>query len=740
MQLTEISITGRVQGVGFRPFIYKLAQQFGLKGEVYNDDRGVVIKLMYDSEIPRFLDAVSTRHPQEAYIEDLQQRSIDSEQIYTGFSITQSIADAAHKTVTIPIDLGLCKECEEELFDPKNRRYLYPFISCTHCGPRYTMISELPYDRPKTSMRHFPMCPKCQEEYDDPNDSRFHAQPIGCFECGPTLTLKDRGMQELANGDKAIHQTILALKSGKIVALKGLGGYHLLCDAQNSNSVRELRKRKRRPHKPFALMLPSLEMAKAVADLDQHDRRQLHSSRRPILLAKRKAASKIAPEVAPQSDKLGIFLPYTPLHAILLKALTHPVVVTSANISGHPLCYTEEDIRKLADVWDLCLDHDRDILNPCDDSVIMSLPQHNSVIRRSRGMAPTPFVLPKKLSQKVLAVGGNQKNSVAIAFDNKVVISPYIGDIDSPDSVTLFQKQIDDLCRLYDFTPELIVCDKHPHYFPTQWAKQNPLPHKEVQHHYAHILSVMIDNDINEEVMGIAFDGTGLGDDGTLWGGEFFHARYDGYERIAHLKPLKLLGASQAIKEPRRVALSLLFEHFGQEALKLDHPVIREFGKEELTLLFHAYEKSLNTPLTSSMGRLFDAVAALGNLCMVQTFEGQSGQIMESLDDPSIQGHYPFTLRDQEIDYTPMIDPILQEKEPRRIVALFLNTVVEMVAAIVKEEKRPLVFSGGVFQNRALMIRLLKRFPDAKYAHNIPCNDGGLALGQIASLLGNGDA
>ncbi len=731
----KITVYGTVQGVGFRPFVYTLADSFGLKGSVCNTGEGVEILLDASKEdIKRFLKALQSKHPPLASIDGVDIEQV-APQVFDDFRIIQTRTDA-NKSVRIPPDISICKACEKELFDPTNRRYRYPFITCTHCGVRYSIIEKLPYDRQNTSMRFFAMCKKCEAEYNNPLDRRYHAQPIGCFECGPSLELIIDGVRLQKSSDEIINNALKLLLEGKIIALKGVGGYHLMCDATNEAAVMRLRERKKRPTKPFAVMVRDLAMARELAYISKKEEELLASKERPVVIVKMK---KKLEGIAPNISYIGLFLPYTPLHLLLLDAIKRPVVATSANISNEPICTNKEELEKLQGVYDAIIDHNREIVNGSDDSVAMVVQEQTVMLRRARGYAPASIKLPFKVEKKTLAVGANQKNTIAIAFENQAILSPHIGDLSTIDSLAYYKKNIDTLKRIYDFTPQLIAHDKHPAYESTQFANElkmqnSKLITKAVQHHYAHILGVMAEKKIQGKVFGVAFDGTGYGDDGKLWGGEFMVCDYSGYERVAHLRYFKLLGGEKAIKEPRRVALALLFDRYKESALNLQTPTTALFTQTELRTHYLAWQKNLNAPQSSSMGRLFDAVASLLGVSQVMSFEGESGMLLEELYDLSIKEYYPFGFDGKTIDILPMIEALVQEQDKTVAVSKFFNTVVEMVATIYTDySDLPLVFSGGVFQNRVLLELLLTRFPKALIPNSIPPNDGGIALGQISS-------
>ena len=731
----KITITGTVQGVGFRPFIYALSQRYLVTGTVSNNSKGVEIYLNADGiTFKQFLTAVEYEYPPLASIDSIQHEELEY-QPFDSFQIidTQEIGKV---TVNIPPDVSICSECEEELFDATNRRYGYPFITCTHCGVRYSIIYDLPYDRVNTSMKFFKMCSACEDEYNNPLDRRYHAQPIGCHDCGPLLSLYDDSIKPMmVTQQNMIDQVVKLLEKGNIVAVKGVGGYHLMCDAMNEEAIAKLRERKQRPTKPFAVMVRDMAMAKELACISEREEELLTSKERPIVIVGMRATHPTG--IAPNISRIGLFLPYTPLHLLILNKLNRPLVATSANVTDEPICTNLEDLEKLQGVYDYVLEHNRDIVNGCDDSVLMVVKEQQVILRRARGYAPASIKLPFELEYNVLSLGANQKNTIAIGFDNQVILSPHIGDLDSIGSVEYYKKNIETLERMYDFKADVIAHDMHPQYESTKYAKRCIGKHtlREVQHHYVHILAVMAEKSLTGKVFGVAFDGTGYGDDGNLWGGEFMLCDYEGYERVAHLEYFKLLVGAKAIKEPRRVALSLLFDLYGKEALKLDTQTIQAFSTTELHTHFIAWKKGLNAPLSSSMGRLFDAVASLLGICQVMSFEGESGMMLEELYDNSTVGDYTFGYKDGKIDILPLLKEMLNEDNIAIAVSKFFHTLVEIIAVVYAPYDLPLVLSGGVFQNKVLLELVLERFPEAIISNDVPPNDGGIALGQVASLL-----
>ena len=724
---SKLTIKGTVQGVGFRPFIYKLAQKYSLKGTISNSSNGVEILINCSDDIlDRFISYIRENRPPLSKIDSLETCEVEYRE-FKDFQIIET-KKGGDIFANIPPDISICKECEAELFDSNNRRYLYPFITCTNCGVRYSIIYDLPYDRVNTSMKFFQMCKACEAEYKNPLDRRYHAEPIGCWECGVSLSLWKKSKELKIDSKKLVDKSVELLKEGNILAIKGVGGYHLVCDASNLKVVERLRERKNRPTKPFAIMVRDIKMAKELAYINQTEEKLLTSKERPIVLLKSKRENTL---IAPNISKIGLFLPYTPLHLLILQKLNSPIVATSANITDEPIATNRESIEKLSSIYDYLLDNNREIVNGCDDSVVMVVKNQTIFVRRARGYTPVSIELPFMLEKKVLAVGANQKSTIAIGFDNHVILSPHIGDLNGIKSVEYFRENIENLKRIYRFEPEVVVYDKHPNYESTKYAKSLNIEKREIQHHYAHILGVMAEKGLTQKVLGVAFDGTGFGDDKRLWGGEFMVCDYNSYERVAHLNYFKLLGGERAIKEPKRVALSLLFDVFGEKVFELDTPTIRAFKKSELKTQYIMWQKGLNSPFSSSIGRLFDAVASLSGVCQVMSFEGESGMRMEEFYLKEIREHYPFSIKDEVIDILPMIREIVKEKNPKIAISKFFNTLIEIIDTIYKKYNLPLVISGGVFQNRVLLELLFGKIPDTIISNRVPPNDGGIALGQI---------
>jgi len=737
----KLTITGIVQGVGFRPFVYQLALRHHLNGYIVNNTSGVDVEVEGNEDaVSHFIDALKNELPPLARIDSLVS-AVGKFRDYSDFKILESVTQK-NKSALVSPDISICDNCLQEMHDPNNRRYAYPFINCTDCGPRYSIMKTLPYDRPHTSMQNFEMCEACYHEYTDPLDRRFHAQPISCPECGPTLTLRSTDGKELAINNDALMLTANAIRQGNIVALKGLGGFHLICDASNSNTVEKLRQRKQRAAKPFAVMFPDINMIKNSVKISALETEHIISKEKPIVIVPKKDENSISDLVAPGIDRLGVFLPYTPLHHLLLKELKTPIVATSANLSDEPIIRdSSELVQKLGAVVDLVLDNDRDIVNANDDSVVQVAGSEKITLRMSRGYAPQSMKLPFKSKKKILAVGANQKNSIALIYDDTLIMSPYIGDMNSLEAFEYFERTLKTFKGFYDFEPDVIVYDKHPEYMTTKWAKQSIANNKklrgiELQHHYAHLLSSMAEFNLKSKVLGFAFDGTGYGDDGTIWGGEVMLADNRRYERIASLAPFRLLGADKAIKEPRRSALTLLFDHYTLEEIHgLEVPTVSQFSKEEIDMLYKAWEKGINAPLCSSMGRLFDAVASIADITHVSSYEGESGLILEQYVDETITRSFPFEIVNGKIDLRSMIQNLIVIEDKKELVSIFFNTIIEMIFHIADQyPELPLLFSGGVFQNRILVEKISKRCIDENctyyFQNNTPINDGGIALGQ----------
>lgn len=738
-----IKVKGIVQGVGFRPFVYNLAIKHDIKGWVNNDEKGVNILLYAQEEsIENFILELKSNSPILAKIDSIRIRKITKKQEYKSFEILDS-STSKNKTTIISPDISICEECIKDINDINNFRYNYSLTNCTNCGPRYSIIEIIPYDRCNTSMKEFKLCQNCQEEYENPANRRYHAQPVSCEVCGPNVTLYNKNNIVISNNIEAIKKTAELLDKGYIIAIKGLGGFHLMCDATNDNIVNKLRVVKNRPTKPYALMFNNINTIKRYTKINIIEEEILTSKERPIVLVNKKENTIISKFVAPNVNKLGCFIAYTPLHYLLFRYINKPLVATSANLKDEPIIRTKEEIiDKLEDVIDFVLDYNREIINTCDDSIIQNVRKYNIKLRNARGYAPTSIKLKKELQKKILSLGANQKSTISIAFKNNLILSPHIGDLNSIESAEYFERTINTFKRFYDFEPNVIICDKHPNYESTKFAmkikEKNPnIKLVQVQHHYAHILSVMAQENIEKEVLGFAFDGTGYGDDGNIWGGEVLLSSRKEFKRVKHIKYFRLIGGEIAVKEPKRVALSLLFDTFSlDEVLAMDIPTVKAFKDTEIKIFYTMWQKGLNSPLCSSIGRLFDAISSFADILQVQTYEGETGLQIEQNYDKSIISSYTYEIFEEEIDLRPMIKEIINEKDKKLICSKFINTLVNLILEISNIYKNfPVVLSGGVFQNKILLEFLLDEFEkegrEFYFNIDIPSNDGGISIGQI---------
>lgn len=736
-------IQGAVQGVGFRPFVFRLAAELGLRGWVINSPQGVFLEVEGGkSALDSFLLRLQNEKPPQARIWSLEFSFLPAVG-YSTFEIRHSEA-TGEKRVTVLPEIATCPDCLREIFDPNDRHYLYPFTNCTNCGPRFSIIRELPYDRANTALAAFEMCPDCHREYENPLDRRFHAQPTACPHCGPKLALWDEAGQTLAAGHEALLQAVSAVEQGRVLALKGLGGFLLITDARNEAAVNRLRQRKLREEKPFAILVPSLEQAKQHCQVSPLEERLLLSPESPILLLAKKAGSTVAPSVAPGNPNLGVMLPYSPLHHLLMRELNFPVVATSGNRSDEPIVTDEnEALARLRGIADLFLVHDRPILRHCDDSVARVLLGREMVLRRARGYAPLPVYVKRPLPT-ILAVGAHLKNTVAISSGERVIVSQHLGDLETPQAYRAFLSAIEDLQQFYDLTPQAVACDLHPDYLSTKYAKSLGLPVIEIQHHHAHLASCLAENQADGPALGLCWDGTGLGPDGTLWGGEFLIGDFADFKRAAHFLPLALPGGEKAIREPRRTAFSLLYSLFGERALERDDlAVVRSFAPSQRALLLRMLQKQVNSPLACGVGRLFDGVAALIGLRQKASFEGQPAMELEFLAAGRQTSAYPFAIIEGDplvIDWRPTLLAILEDMkkaiEKEIIAARFHQTLIEIAVQIAgRLQVEKVALSGGVFQNRILTEGIFQRLTEkgfAVYLHQrLPPNDGGLSLGQI---------
>jgi hydrogenase maturation protein HypF len=742
----KITVHGAVQGVGFRPFVYRLATELRLCGWVLNCSQGVFIEVEGPLDfVQLFLARLEKEKPPLAIIQSLESTFLDVAS-YQGFEIRYS-DHTGPKTALILPDIAICADCLREIFDPANRRYRYPFTNCTNCGPRFSIIEELPYDRPNTSMRGFKQCPECEAEYHNPLNRRFHAQPNACSKCGPHLELWDSRSNLLAIEDAALLKAAELIAQGKIVALKGIGGFQLICTAREDEVVIRLRERKRREGKPFALMYPALDQVSRDCVVSGLEERLLCSPESPIVLLMRQPGeSTIASTVAPGGRTLGVMLPYTPLHHLLMRELNVPVVATSGNLANEPICIDEiEALDRLKDIADFFLVNNRPIVRHVDDSIVRVVCDREMVLRRARGYAPLPVRMKEPLPS-VLAVGAHLKNTVALNVGRDVFISQHIGDLETTMALAAFHRTVADLPKLYDTQPEIVACDLHPDYISSKYATGTHRTVERVQHHWAHVLACMADNELDPPVLGVSWDGTGYGTDGTIWGGEFLVPDQDSFQRVAYFRQFRLPGGEMAVKEPRRTALAILFEIWGDDGLEDEGLApVAQFSKSERGLIRQILAKGVNAPVTSSAGRLFDAVASLLGIRQVVTFEGQAAMELESVIGSEVSEAYPFGLSNavpQIIDWAPMISEILIDLRrgisSRVISAKFHNTLADIIVEVARQVVTPkIVLTGGCFQNRYLLEQAVQRLSQAgfkPYWHQrVPPNDGGIALGQIAA-------
>ncbi len=772
MQLSgaRIHISGIVQGVGFRPFVYALATRLGLNGWVRNTSAGVDIEIDGSrSQLETFIAALRAEAPPLSHIDSLEAHFGPA----NGFKTFEIIHSQAVEAAFIPIspDVCICPDCLGELFDPADRRYRYPFINCTNCGPRFTIIQDIPYDRPNTTMAPFAMCADCASEYRDPLDRRFHAQPVACPVCGPQVWVENTGSTDrLSHGDLAIRQARAWLREGRIVAVKGLGGFHLACDATNPTAVEALRQRKLRVGKPFALMLPDLDMVRQHCLVRPAEAALLESRQRPVVILERLPGSAVAEAAAPGQHTLGVMLPYTPLHYLLFADPDRspvvydlpPLVMTSGNLSEEPIATGNEEARKrLSALADGFLMHDRDIHTRCDDSVACSQPTKERIypLRRARGYAPDPLRLPLELPP-ILATGAELKNTFCLTRQRYAFLSHHIGDLENYETLQSFEQGITHFERLFRIQPECIAYDLHPDYLATRYALERAcnesLPAVGVQHHHAHIASGMADNGLDgaSPVIGVALDGTGYGPDGAIWGGEFLVADYASYQRLAHITYVRLPGGDRAVREPWRVALAWLAQagipwEDDLPPVKYAHETAGS-GPDPLQVIQHQLDSGLNTPLTSSMGRLFDAVAAIIGVRQAVSYEAQAAIELEALADPAETGYDALQLNGELLDPAPLLHALvrgLRAGVPLPVLsARFHNSIAEAVVMVCQELRRQhaleqVVLSGGVWQNVFLLKRAVSRLEQAGFTvlthQQVPTNDGGLALGQalIAARL-----
>ena len=774
VQRVQVNVEGTVQGVGFRPFVYRLARELELSGWVRNTRNSVVIEVEGTAEaIETFLDRLQADAPVSACVEAIHTNIIPARGD-ASFAIVMS-TEPGERCLVIPPDLATCEDCRRELADPEDRRFRYPFLTCTHCGPRYSLLTAIPYERPNTTMAGFELCSACRTEYCTESDRRFHAEPIACASCGPRLSLWDEQGHEVASGEDALRRAQVMLDEGLIVAVKGLGGFQLWVDAQSEDDLQRLRDRKQRADKPFAVLFPSLEAVRDYCLLSPDEEVLLCSPQAPIILVRKRRDTALAEAVAPGNPYLGVMVPATPLHHLLMASLQCPMVATSGNRSEEPIVIDErEALVRLKGIADAFLVHDRPISRPVDDSVVLVIdrtPEHNErdetqkrkvdqmILRRARGYVPQAIRwsdgLVNEAQGPILAVGGHLKNTVAVLTGHRVVLSQHLGDLSTVEADKAFRQTIEDLQRLLQVTPRIIACDRHPDYrstgFARELAESLSVPLVPVQHHHAHVASCMAEHKLDGEVLGIAWDGAGYGVDGQVWGGEFLIANYRQFTRYASLKPFRLVGGEAAMKEPARSAAAVLWGCMGDEMLVQDLASWKVVGdrREQLAGLLRS---GIASPWTTSMGRLFDAVASLTGLCHQASFEGQAAMAVQfAAEEEADKGRTRIAGYSIDVipghdsdakwlfDWRPMINAMLDDlrrgHRPEQIALRFHATLAESVVRVAQAAGVPrVVLTGGCFQNWLLLSLVRQHLENAGfivYSHKlVPPNDGGLSLGQ----------
>jgi hydrogenase maturation protein HypF len=739
----QISIRGVVQGVGFRPFIFRLAEHFDLKGFVRNSVSGVTIEAEGNKkDLEDFLLKVKDEKPSLASIQGMEFSFLDPVG-YNEFKVLESSVNGVTDAFILP-DIALCTDCLEELFDKNNRRYLYPFINCTNCGPRYSIIESLPYDRANTSMKSFIMCKECREEYDNPSDRRFHAQPVACHNCGPYIKLLDKTGEMISERKDVIGAIISLLDSGKIIALKGLGGYQLIVNAENDKAIDLLRERKQRATKPFAVMVKDIPMAEQLCELNELEKRLLTSPESPVVLIRKKRNAVISDYAAPGNPYLGIMLPYTPLHHMIMQQTDYPIIATSGNLSEEPMCINEyEAFNRLQNIADFFLIHNRSIVRAVDDSVVRIVKGREMIIRRARGYAPLPLSLKKESAKKFIALGGQLKNSISLVKGENIIVSQHLGDLENNETEEYVKRTINDLLNMYDAEADIILHDLHPGYTSTRIANEMKGEKYGIQHHQAHAAACYFENQVEGKCLAVVWDGTGYGTDRTIWGGEFFQFNGREFLHSCRLKQFIIPGGDSAIKDIKRSAAGVLYSLYGDKMIKKVRRLSEDAGIE-LEPFNSLLNKNLNCFTTSSMGRLFDAAAYLLGVSRHSYFEGESAMLLEFSIEPGIKDNYPFEISNEGlmiIDWHPLFEKLLfelREKIPHRIIAAkFHNTLIKMIVtvALILNEKK-VVLSGGCFQNIYLLngvIEKLKETGITPYWHQrIPANDGGISFGQAS--------
>ncbi|MFO0553194.1 MAG: carbamoyltransferase HypF [Polyangiaceae bacterium] len=750
-----IVVSGVVQGVGFRPFVFREATSLGLVGWVRNDSAGVQIEVEGEvSMVEAFCERLRTGPPPGARVRGVrvEPRPLASDRAF----VIVSSEGGGDARPTIPADMATCLECSREIATGTERRYRYPFTNCTVCGPRYSIISSLPYDRPRTMMSAFAMCSDCEREYRDPSDRRFHAQPIACPACGPRLRLVTANGTSIEKKDKTLLAAAARVREGEVLALKGLGGYQLVVDATREDAVARLRERKHREAKPFAVLVKSLEVLRGYCDVSQSEAALLESQEAPIVLVRRRRdGGGLADGVAPGNPRVGALLPNTPLHRLFADEVGRPVVCTSGNRSGEPICIEDaEALTRLAGIADLFLMHDRPIARPVDDSVARVGAHGPYVLRRARGYAPLAITLAER-GPRVLALGAHMKSTIALGLGDEVVLSQHLGDLEAEESVALLERTIADLVRFYSFSPELVACDLHPDYASTRigerLARELRVPLVRVQHHHAHVAACAAEHHLAGPVLGFAWDGTGFGPDGTIWGGEALCIDGPAFERVAHLRTFRLPGGDAAIADPRRSALGVLFAISVERA---ERAAVDGFGEDKGRALLAMLERGANAPETSSVGRLFDAVAAMLGLASESRFEGQAAMALEFAAADRVEDRYALALvegRDGGVvwDWAPLVESVLEDVArgiPTEVIAAGFHAALAEGARAVAERAgvRDVVLSGGCFQNERLRSLTIDRLRGAGFRvhapSEVPTNDGGIALGQVLVAMRSASA
>lgn len=723
-------IKGAVQGVGFRPFVYKTAAKFGINGFVINDANGVYIEAEGSLEnLDFFENSLKFELPPLARVDFFEKKELIL-QNFTNFTIKKSNSSKSPTTQVLP-DFAICEDCQKEFYDKNNSRFLYPFINCTNCGPRYSIIKNLPYDRHNTTMDKFKMCRSCQNEYESPLDRRYHAQPISCLSCGPSLSLhKNTG--EIISKDDVIFKISEKIKEKKIVAIKGLGGFHIICDARDDEVIKRLRVLKNRPLKPFAIMCKNQKTAKELAQISAKEQEVLSSIHKPIVLLNSKQSNKISNLVAPDINKIGIFLPYTGIHLLLFEYIDFAIIATSANLSGEPIITNSNDlVKKLSNVIDFYVDYDREIINASDDSVVQIVDEKVVFLRLSRGFAPRVYKTNFNFKKQVLALGAQQKNQICFYKEGQIYQSPYIGDMEKNASYEYFLKTVQSFSRFYELRIEQILADKHPNFTLNSWAKEQKKPILTTQHHFAHIKTAMFENNL-QNALGVAFDGTGYGDDGSIWGGEFLLCENNNYKRVAYFEPFKLIGGDKGIKDLEKLTFSMLYEQKDEKS--------KEFISKlkQSKLLSKIYQENINTINCSSVGRIFDVLYYIMTAEKTLSYDAQSGMYLEKYYDENIKESYDFILENEVIKYKHIL-PLMFSETKAEISSKFLNALSDIILKIIQIYNKPAVLSGGVFQNKTLLQILFQKAKQANLKLYIPANnspnDGSISFGQMVNFL-----